>query len=365
MKWLKNFLLLTIPSLFILFLLLELFFRWVIPAADVPRAYFDEQEGMYYFDTTVKDGLYTLGKFAEVRGRWHINNRSWNSAVDYDETGEKPLIAVIGDSYIEALQVDTGESYPDLLRKQLPPGYSVYAFGKSGAPLSQYLHMSRYVRKYFKPRIIIVNIIYNDFAESIRSHYPEYSYFLQLDTLSKDSLYEIPPRTRGDFLQYHPWKKLIYRSALFRYCFFNLHISEMWRNWKGNRDKKFEGNIDVDEVESIKPEVHRATDYILGRLRAENPDSKFLFVMDGTRDGIYNNNGSGSKVAWMYTMMRELTGKYGFHFLDLTGPMKEDYQKHHRAFNAPIDRHWNEYGHALVAREVVTYLRDSGFLAIH
>jgi hypothetical protein len=38
-----------------------------------------------------------------------------------------------------------------------------------GVPLSQYLQMARYVRIHFNPDIFVINVVHNDFAESLCS----------------------------------------------------------------------------------------------------------------------------------------------------------------------------------------------------
>ena len=59
------------------------------------------------------------------------------------------------------------------LREKLHSQFDVYGFGKSGAPLSQYLQMTRYVIKHFDPEIIVINVIRNDFDESLRRVWPQ------------------------------------------------------------------------------------------------------------------------------------------------------------------------------------------------
>lgn len=167
MKTFKNILLTTLPSVIILFILLEVFFRTVIRADDPPRSLYDENEKMFYFSNVKETGITTIGRFAEIKAHWRVNNMHWNYPLDYSPGKDKKLIAVIGDSYIEAFQVDADKKYPCVLRDMINNEYEVYAFGISGAPLSQYLNISRYVKRHFKPDIIIFNIVHNDFDESI------------------------------------------------------------------------------------------------------------------------------------------------------------------------------------------------------
>ena len=81
-KTLKNLLFLTLPSLLILFLILELFFRFVIPSTNPPRGYFDEEEKIFHLSRNPKTGICTIGRLATLRAEWNVNNMGWNFPVD-------------------------------------------------------------------------------------------------------------------------------------------------------------------------------------------------------------------------------------------------------------------------------------------
>ena len=89
----------------------ELFFRVVIPASNPPKACFDENELLYKFCPNQGSGVMTIGKKASIRTRWRVNNYGWNSDIDYCQEKSLPRIAIIGDSFIEAFQVDLKKSY--------------------------------------------------------------------------------------------------------------------------------------------------------------------------------------------------------------------------------------------------------------
>ena len=65
----KNILFLTIPSAIMVLLLLELVFRFVIPAANKPDLVFEEREKIIHFDpSTNAKGVFTVGRFALLSG---------------------------------------------------------------------------------------------------------------------------------------------------------------------------------------------------------------------------------------------------------------------------------------------------------
>lgn len=355
---LKNVFYISLPTLIILLIILELFFRFIIPASNPPRGYFNENEKMYSFSNSKKTGLYTVGKFAEIQANWSINNMNWNYPIDYSPTQSKKLISVIGDSYVEAFQVDVDKSYPFLLRKKLNRECEVYAFGKSGAPLSQYLFISRYVNTHFNPAILVFNIVHNDFDESIVQLEPSRNYFLKLSfNPDEDSFTEIDPVPNFSFPQYNVLKRTIYKSALFRYLKINLKIEEVLRSYK-YKDYKFEENIDSKKIKEKQNLIFKSTEYLIRTIVKENLNKRVIFVFDAPRFAIYNNELENSSVTWMHDMMREICGKYNTEFIDLTLPMFEDYMKNKKKFNSEIDGHWNEYGHEFVSNVLYEYLQN-------
>lgn len=356
MNNLKCILLITLPTLFVLILMLELFFRFVIPASNPPGGFFDEHEMMYSFPNDRKEGMITGGRFAETKAQWRINNMRWNYPIDYTQPEDKKLITVIGDSYIEAFQVDKDKNYPYLLRNELYPDYEVFAFGKSGASFSQYLHMSRYVNKHFDPDVLIFNIIHNDFFESVKELHPERHYFLQLSyNEDKDTFVETTPTPDHSIAQYTAWKKWMHKSALVRYLYMNISFP----TFKHNARKQFEANIDPDGVQSQKDLIYKATNYIIGTIREENNDKRVIFIMDAPRSAIYDDTLGGSKVWWMHELMQELCAHHQVEFLDLTKPMKLDFEKNNKKFNSDTDGHWDSYGHQFVAKTLKNYLTDN------
>jgi len=357
-KILKNLVFITIPSFIILLLLLELFFRFIIPAAEIPQAFFNENELIYKFDTTAKrEGLYTIGKTAQEKGHWRINNYGWNSSIDYVSQRDKKLIAIIGDSQIEAFQVDVDKSYPSLLRRKIADIYDVYSFGKSGAPLSQYLYYSRYVNRLFNPDILIFNIVHNDFDESVFQLNPSDIHWLTLNV--NDSIVtENIPKPNYSFSQHNWGKRIIKKSALFRYLYVNLHLSQTINNFsigKNNQDK-FNANVEVSKLEENKTLIIKSVDYILGKIHKENPNKRIIFIIDAPRNDIYNNNLKNSNVLFLHDILEKYCLKYGFEYIDLTLPMENDYKKNQIKFNSDLDGHWNEYGHSFVYKQVLMQL---------
>lgn len=353
-KALKNFVTITIPSFLVIFIILELFFRFIIPASEVPRLKFYPEERIFKMDTNAKrEGLYTIGKAASQRGRWRINNDGWNSPVDYLQTSDKIKLAVFGDSYIEALQVDSDKSYPSLLRQVLSQTHEVYSFGISGAPLSEYLNYSRYANKHFNPDVLIFNVVHNDFDESILSLNSNDIHLLTLNANEGNVTENLPADNPN--LTRHGWKKrLLLKSALFRYLYVNLHITQSIKALKQSKksQEEFNANVVTSEIDQNKELIELAVDYILRKIREENPGKRVIFVMDAPREDIYKDRLENSSVIFLNQMLSKYAREYDHEILDLTSAMKASYDKNQVPFNSDLDGHWNEYGHQFVFEQI-------------
>ena len=339
--------------------MLELFFRFIIPASEQPNGYFDSNDKIYVYSNELEKGLYTKGKFAEIKSKWRINNMGWNYPIDYYRVENKKLIAVIGDSYVEAFQVDADKNYPYLLREKLGKHYEVFAFGMSGAPLSQYLHISRYVNKHLNPEVLIFNVVHNDFNESILELFPEVDYFLQVSIKENGSVRETIPQPNYSFAQYSPLKRLLYRSAFVRYLWSNLKVNNTVKDFFKNNEDQYESNIKVTDVIENRGKIIKATDYLIKTIHKENRDKRIIFIFDAPRKAIYNNSLNESNVRWLNEMMEASCKKYSVGYIDLTQLIQKDYKANNIKFNSEFDYHWNEYGHEFVASVLHEYLRNN------
>ncbi len=339
----KNGLLVTITTVLILMFLLELFFRFVIVSAEKPIAVFDEKEALLRSDPNNRSsGIYTIGKLGEIKAKWRTNNFGWNSSIDYstERDEKKKLICIIGDSYIRALQVDVNSNISALLREKLKNDkYQVYSFGHDGAPLSQYLHMSRYVNKYFNPDIIVFLLVHNDFNESI-SNLVSKPYFLQIN-ISNEKISEVYPQKVRlyQFLTY---------SSIFRYLYSNLHLAQFWFTFK--EKPKINANVDVVSTSNNKNLIAQGTKYLIKKIKTENSNRRVIFLMDAPRYDIYQTNIKESNVIWINNMVKEITESLGIEYIDLTDFFKEDFLKNGKKFEFSMDGHWNGYGHYIASK---------------
>jgi lysophospholipase L1-like esterase len=289
-----------------------------------------------------------MGKSAHRGGNWRINNYGWNSEIDYSETKDnRPLVAVIGDSYVQAFEVNVEDNFSSVLERTAGPGIRVYSFGISGAPLSQYLQISRYVRKHFHPDVLVICVVHNDFAESLLE-FSENPHFLHLrPTGSGFEEVQPIPYVPNRFRRF--WKQ----SALAAYFYENLHFYQWWTARKiAAQTKMYEENVDVHLVNRERETIEKATLLLVKKIREENPQTPILFMIDGLRSEIYSARPGTSSFSWMNVIMEKAATENGCYFLDLTETFRESFHKDHQEFNPEYDWHWNKYGHEVVGREL-------------
>jgi len=310
---------------------------WFLPACEQPYTVFDKASGLLKYDVNKqREGIYTDGNLAQIKADWHINNMGWNSEYDYTTDNIKPVIAVIGSSYIEAFQVDYNKNIVANLQNKLGDKYNCYNFGYSGSKLSQYLHVSRYIRKTFKPKMLIINIVDGDIIGSISTlaQQPQNMLFF----IETPSAYIEAPVTT-----YIPSsiKRFFRKFALVRYITLNKQ--------QAFSDYKLPGDVSLAPAEANK--IYSVTNYAFGKIRQENLDTDILIVIDAPREEIYQGN-ILKKSLETRNIVTSISNKYGFQLLDLTGPMTDLYAKNQLKFNFENNYHWNEYGHKIVSAQI-------------
>jgi hypothetical protein len=351
----RKLLLLTVPSVLLTALALELVFRTVIPASDEPFAYFDAADAILRYDATQhRDGVQTVGYLAQQRGHWHVNNCGWASEIDYLPRAQRrlPLVAIIGDSFVEALNVDSDKSLAARLRRRLAGRYDVYSFGMSGAALSQYLQEARYVRRRFQADVLVFVLVHNDFNEVFRPQ-AVHSHFLNVRAIPGGFAEEEPEPYRTSTLRH--W---LSRSALVRYVWMNLKIEgvrkALFRAGRGNLRPR----PAPARAAPIPPVVQKATAFLIERILQENRGARIVFVTDGPRRDIYAGSVAGSEGERYNNLVRDVCATLGCEQLDMTPIFIERYRRDGRKFETPYDRHWDAYGHQVVADAVYDWIES-------
>ena len=281
-----------------------------------------------------------------------INNEGFFNNEDYVENPDNPVIAVIGDSYVEALQVDNEETFFGILQSEVKD-FSFYSFSASGSQLPTYLAYTKYSLKY-KPKKFVFVIVDNDFDESF---YPfrskvafwYFSYNGGLYLASYDPSKHIIKRLRN-FLRRS--------SALLRYLYFNAGLPYTIRKLQSLTDRFMakDNNTYNDKFRIVrgKQAIDLFFKYLPQYTHHIDPKN-IIFIIDAPRYYIYKNDPEGAKKSYFgimrdYFMSKAKEG--GYTVIDMMPVFFEHYKKHHKRFEFPTDGHWNELGHKLVAMEL-------------
>ena len=299
-----------------------------------------------------------------------VNNFGFVSNIDYDEESTTPLLAIIGDSYVEALMVPTDETGGAKLAELLGGIARVYTFGKSGAPLSQYLIYAEYARDTFSPDAMAIVVVSNDFDRSLTkytSSSPSWHRFVE----NHDGALEL---VRYDFSP--SWKhRAVRKSALAMYLTANLKLKELRLPW-GSRGqaavKGTAGDTRLNEDPRAAARItdsKRAVDEFFSQLptRSGLSTSRIALVVDGLRPEVYEDSQPNSSQGRPFDVMRrylmDAADSKGYVVIDMQPIFMNHYKTNGNRFEFPNDFHWNSLGHELFAdalahSPLIAYLTD-------
>jgi hypothetical protein len=355
----------------------EVCLRTALPASDIPPYFQDASTKIFRFDPAGRpSGRVTEGRLPRRAGEWLINDAGWNSVVDYLPAGrlDQPIVALLGDSYVEGFATDVDKHVDAYLGPLLDPQAKVYAFGSSAWYLEQYVAVSRYAAERFDPDLFIILIGDRDITDSLSENgviSPNFFQIERVDELAADASGQGPEeadeRTAG-FREVPPseiysasWKsRLARRSALIRYLRFNAHVAlpGMQNVESQQPGAAADGGGAVGSWRDLLP----AADYMVARLCADHPGVPILFVSHSDR----YLSVAKAKSTPLYEDPRAVraacSGHPQCHFLDLRLTFSRDWAAHHQLFEAVDGGHWNAYANRLVARRIALLVEQQRLL---
>lgn len=299
-------------------------------------------------------------KFADfsMRNRVHSNNYGFINDQDYETDSPLPLLAVIGDSFVEALMVPYAKTLQGRLAKALQGRARVYSFGVSGAPLSQYLAYAQWVRDEFHPEKMLFVVVGNDFDESLVKY------------KRTVGLHFFRPESSGfamERVDYAPGLgvMLVTGSKLLMYLLKNADLPAMIHKLTTPAGGKgYVGQTDARAEPVRVADSRRVVDEFFSRLPKASGlgPGDICFVLDGMRPHLYSSKRLAETRGSYYDLMRRyFTGKavgLGYRVVDMQPLFIQNFAANGKRFEYPQDGHWNGRGHGVAARAV----RESGFL---
>ena len=345
-------------SCFFMLIMLEIMFRFLPVYDGFSFVSVNDQQPVFH---AKPDRVISTSKdwnFFNAR-KIRINNVGFRNDQDYTKSGSGPLIAAIGDSYVEAVQVDYEDTFYGSLAQKLDKKARVYSFGYSGAPLSQYLAWAQYATQTFGADHLNFTIISNDFDESLSWHRPREGFLLYKKCEEKTYC------LHRDKYQIGPFRPIVEASAFARYLVFNLQVMELVKkvrqNWSAskteNQEEIYVANVKANVDEQHLAESKKAVDFFfrdLPKYTGLKPN-KITFTLDGR---FYEDSDKQFESSYFAKMRRYFTKTArakGYKVIDMKPVFADHFSQNGQYFEFEHDKHWNELGHQLVAEELYKY----------
>lgn len=303
-----------------------------------------------------REFLYSRGWDLEMVNRGRINNAGFANAQDYRRDDPRPLVAIVGDSYIEAAMVPQAETMQARLAKALEGKLRVYSFAASGAPLSQYLVWARHAVRDWGAQALVFNVVGNDFDESVADYKTGPGLWLYRRGADGTLTLALQPYRPGLL------REIAYRSALVRYLLFNLRagaylfdpglLGGLFGRAAASGPPRYAGNTAADAGPQRIAISLAAIDAFFRDLPAMSglPPERILFTLDGFRHPEVAKAGAGTFFDLMRRAFIARAAALGYEAIDLD-PLF--FRQPERAYSYPRDGHWNPAGHAVAAEAVL------------
>jgi hypothetical protein len=282
-----------------------------------------------------------------MTNRGHVNNDGQVNNQDYRVSEYPPLVAVIGDSFVEAQMLPYAQTFHGLLAKLFEGKLRFYSFGASGAPLSQFLVWARYAVSKFKARALMINVVGSDFDQS-RIEYKS----------SPGFWYYAPGADSGLHLQlveYHPgaMTALVRHSALLRYLALNLGVvfkfDAIMNRFRPRDDSNAGFTLENPSPTRVAASKAAVDAFLRDLGQIGLPAQCIAFTVDGFRYPDRAEREAGTFFDIMRRYFIERASTRGFEAIDLDPLFLARYQETAERFESPNDPHWNANGHRVAA----------------
>jgi hypothetical protein len=309
-------------------------------------------EAPYMHRRPNNNATYSVGWNFAIVNKVRTNNFGFVNDQDYRAEDDRPLLAIVGDSYIEALVLPYAQTIHGRLARLVGPRGRVYSFGIGGWPLSQYLAYARFLRDTFRPRVMVVVVVGNDFDQSLLEYGPSPGnhYFAR----GPEGSLELR------LLPFDPsaWRRVIASSALLRYVFVNLSLPALIKNVRPRGSDDFVGNVAAKANRSRVERGSEVVDRFLELLPAcSGLDSgEVVLLVDGMRPHLYDPAALASaEESFFAVMRRRLIARAttaGYVVIDMQPRFIARHALDGARFEWPMDGHWNKHGHEEAAKAV-------------
>ncbi len=335
----------------LLLLVLEVFFRVVIPGPELPVAAFNPTYSLFSNQTEPAQGLYTYGKLAEIQATWHINQQGWNAAKDFlpAEKRSNPAIVILGDSYIENLYQAPDQHMEVHIEQALTQPHEVYGIGKRGTPLSHFAAFAAYAQAHIAPAYTLVLVNHLGVPESFADYrkMPQARQY----KLDKSEVISIPAKPKSS----STLKDLLAKSRLYTYLRTNFALQ-----LTPPRDPFFQPPTpEIVQQDSVRlsKQLELVHTQFLEDMSVAAGRSKVLYILHPYRTSIYAGDTPVQQSRWLQ-LFKQVLEQQGAAYLDLNVHFQEVYQREGKRFEYDINNHFNEYGTKVAAEGIAQWLNE-------
>jgi len=276
--------------------------------------------------------------------RGTINDQGFANSRDYRGTGGT---LVIGDSYIQSFMLDYGDTVQGRLDTMLSG--NVHAAAASGNGLADSLRIAQFYLPRLRPRTVVFFVEPFDLSGLLDAPVRGHNGF---------SVSEGTPAVVHNAYRESPLKRLIQKSALLRYAYYNLKIAD-WLSRAASSGPAARDSMGAASVVA-KEQVLR---YYFSQIQgvASTEPSRVLFLMDGDRRAIHASKPPRPAPAWNDEERRlflRLASMHGFEVIDMQPVFVRHWVRYKERMDfLPADGHWNRVAHKLAAEEVFKRLQ--------
>jgi hypothetical protein len=330
----------------------EIALRFLPVSEGLRAAPVNEADPVFHFSPD-RELTWSQGWRFNLVNRVRINHAGYANNQIYAIDDPRPLLAVVGDSYVEAAMIPYAETLQGRLAAVAAPDMRVYSFGASGAPLSQYLVWAREARAKWKAQALVVVVVGNDFDESLAVYKaaPGFHHYVE----AGDGSLQLKRFDYSPSLV----RLAIQRSALARYLILNLQVQEhlpRLKDWAFSRERPTPddhalGNTSADtspeRLDKSKAAV-RAFLNDIGSFAGWRTD-QVLFVIDGVRYPARASGLAASYFGQMRSYFISQAQSAGFEVIDMDDHFFARFKAGPVQFEFAADGHWNALAHGVAA----------------
>jgi hypothetical protein len=335
----------------------------------------DERTGVWH--TPNKEGVYFRKDVPKVSIKINAYGLR-DHEYPYSKSGDVYRIALLGDSFSEALQVPLEATYHHILEMQLnladfSKPIEVINFGVGGfGTVHEYFVFHHYVLKYQPDMIVLEFMLGNDILENSpvlngRKYLP---YFVLKE---KNELVYLPPKPVPYYMKLGVYAKII-PFFYFRIVAGNSKLDQLLRGIrrrsKDKRDIPLEYYIYTQEWNGDWEEAWEITRQVLLRLHRETMSHKMDLLIVGVPDQIQVDPQIRAEVFARYPMMKHAKWDWekpnmllqqfcqseGIRYFDLSPSFKEKICQGSPPLYYHYDGHWNQNGHRFAAEGIYRFL---------